>query len=189
MAAAARRVLATEHSTDSAAIGQTYQTAVARTPAGPARQSSQRGYLHLAVALLDMHPRPGGAAAHARIMSQLASALADSAVLIWKEKERFGFWRPVTAIREGTPGMVQDRDWLPFIATPAHPEYPSGHASDCFTRSDVLQGAFPDLQGPVAYVAQVGRPPEGPDANSMSRTRKMPTAACQPGESFPAWRT
>ena len=169
MAAAARRVLATEHSTDSAAIGQTYQTAVARTPAGPARQSSQRGYLHLAVALLDMHPRPGGAAAHARIMSQLASALADSAVLIWKEKERFGFWRPVTAIREGTPGMVQDRDWLPFIATPAHPEYPSGHASDCFTGSDVLQGAFPDLQGPVACVAQVGRPLEGADANSMGQ--------------------
>ena len=134
-----------------------------------AYQSSQRGFLHLAVALLDAHPRPGGMAAHARIMSQLAAALADSAVLIWDEKERFGFWRPVTVIREGAPGVVQDRDWLPLVETPAHPEHPSGHASDCFTGTDVLRGAFPDLQGPVAYVAQVGRPPEGPDANSMGQ--------------------
>ena len=112
---------------------------------------------------------PAAAPAHARIMSQLAAALADSAVLVWKEKERFGYWRPVTVIREGAPGVAQDRDWLSFIETPAHPEHPSGHASDCFTGSGVLRGAFPDLQGPVAYVAQVGRPPEGPDANSMGQ--------------------
>lgn len=136
-----------------------------------AYQSSQRGFLHLAVALLEAHPRPGpgGMAAHARIMSQLTTALADSAVLVWDEKERFGFWRPVTVIREGAPGVVQDRDWLPLVETPAHPEYPSGHASDCFTGAYVLRGAFPELQGPVAYVAQVGRPPEGPDANSMGQ--------------------
>lgn len=293
MAAAARRVLATEHPADLAAIEQTYQTALARTSEGPARaagvalgeaigsaalarrrddgfrhvrpfpeekapgrwrrtppefrtsyttdsrpflfageaevdpqpppaagslrfqaavaevqrlggldskdrtqaqsdaamywayQSSQRGYLHLAAALLDRHPRPGGAAAHARIMSQLASALADSAVLIWSEKERFGFWRPVTVIREGAPGVMQDRDWLPFIETPAHPEYPSGHASDCFTGSDVLQGAFPDLQGPVAYVAQVGRPPEGPDANSMGQHAQYADSGLPARREFP----
>ena len=293
MAAAARRVLATEHPTDLAVIEQTYQTALARTPAGPARavgialgeavgaaaltrrqddgfrrvrpfredkspgrwrrtppefrtsyttdsrpflftdeddvdpqpppsagtprfqvavaevrrlgaldstdrtqaqsdaamywayQSSQRGYLHLAVALLDMHPRPGGAAAHARIMSQLASALADSAVLVWKEKERFGFWRPVTAIREGALGVMQDPAWLSFIETPAHPEHPSGHASDCFTGSDVLQGTFPDLQGPVAYVAQAGRPPEGPDANSMGQHAQYSDSGLPARREFP----
>lgn len=147
----------------------------ARTPAQSdaalywAYQSSQRGYLHLAAALLDAHPRPGGLAAHARIMSQLASAMADSAVLIWDEKERFSFWRPITVIREGAPGVVQDTGWLPLIETPPHPEHPSGHASDCFTGSGVLRAAFPELQGPVAYVAQVGRPPEGPDAGGMGQ--------------------
>ncbi len=151
-----------------------------------AYQSSQRGYLHLAAALLDLHPRPGGVAAHARIMSQLASALADSAVLIWKEKERFGSWRPVTTIREGTPGVVQDQDWLSFVETPAHPEYPSGHASDCFTGSDVLQGAFPDLQGPVAYVAQVGRPPEGPDANSIGQHAQYADSGLPARREFPS---
>ncbi len=293
MAAAARRVLATEHPAELASIEQTYQTALTRTPEGPARaagealgeaigsaalarrhddgfrhvrrfpedmgpgrwrrtppefrtsyttdswpflfageaevdpqpppaagslrfqsaaaevqrlgsldstdrnqaqsdaamywayQSSQRGYLHLAAALLDRHPRPGGAAAHARIMSQLALALADSAVLIWKEKERFGFWRPVTVIREGAPGVIQDRDWLPLIETPAHPEYPSGHASDCFTGSDVLQGAFPDLPGPVVYIAQVGRPPEGPDANSMGQHSQYADSGLPARRAFP----
>ena len=152
-----------------------------------AYQSSQRGFLHLAVTMLDAHPRPGGMAAHARIMSQLAVALADSAVLIWDEKERFGFWRPVTVIREGAPGVMQDRDWLPLVETPAHPEYPSGHASDCFTGANVLRGAFPELKGPVAYVAQVGRPPEGPDANSMGQHSQFADSgfACPAGVSRP----
>lgn len=48
-----------------------------------------------------------------------------------------------------------------MIETPPHPEYPSGHASDCFTGALVLQAAFPNLAGPVSYVAQPGRPPEG----------------------------
>lgn len=41
MAAAARRVLATEHPADLAAIDQTYQTALARTPDGPAHAAGK----------------------------------------------------------------------------------------------------------------------------------------------------
>ena len=120
-----------------------------------AYQSSQRGFIALGAALLDANPRPGGLAEHARIMSQLAAAMADSAILIWVEKERFERWRPVTAIR----AMVQGADrWQPLIDTPPHPEYPSGHAADCFTGAAVLQAALPNLRGPVVYVAQAGRP-------------------------------
>lgn len=104
-------------------------------------QSSQRGYIALAVRLLDEHPRPGREFDHARIMSQVATALADSAVLAWTEKERFGFWRPVTAIRAGSPGVIADTSWLPLIETPAFPEYPSGHAADCYTGAMVLHEA------------------------------------------------
>ncbi len=150
-----------------------------------AYQSSQRGYIHLAAALLDAHPRPGGLAAHARIMSQLAVGLADSAVLIWELKERFGFWRPVTVIRGGAPGVAQDMEWLSFVETPAHPEYPSGHASDCFTGSGVLAAAFPELQGPVAYVAQTGSPPEGPDANSMGQHAQYADSGLPARREFP----
>lgn len=150
-----------------------------------AYQSGQRGYIHLAVALLDAYPRPGGLQAHARIMSQLAAAMADSAVLIWDEKERFSFWRPITVIREGPPGVVRDPGWLSFIETPAHPEYPSGHASDCFTGTGVLRAAFPDLPAPVAYVAQTARPPEGPDAGSMGQHMQYADSGLPARREFP----
>ena len=118
-----------------------------------AYQSSQRGYLHLAVRLLDEMPQPGGPMDHARILSQLASALADSAILSWREKEHFSFWRPVTAIRSGSPGVTADPRWLPLLETPPFPEYPSGHAADCYTGSAVLQMTFGHLRD-ITYVAQ-----------------------------------
>ena len=122
-----------------------------------AYQSSQRGFVILGATLLDAHPRPGGLAEHARIMSQLASAMADSAILTWFEKERFNHWRPITIIRET---VAKEHDWTPLIATPPHPEYPSGHATDCFAGAFTLQRAMPDLVGPVTYVVQLGAPPE-----------------------------
>jgi hypothetical protein len=122
-----------------------------------AYQSSQRGFIALGAAMLDAHPRREGLGAHARIMSQLAAAMADSAVLIWVEKERYAHWRPITAIRASIPG---EDHWQPLIETPSHPEYPSGHAADCFTGAAVLAAAFPDVHGPIFYKAQPGRPPE-----------------------------
>ena len=123
-------------------------------------QSSQRGYIALAIRLLDEHPRPGREFEHARIMSQVSTALADSAVLAWAEKERFGFWRPVTAIRTGSPGVTVDTSWLPLMETPAFPEYPSGHAADCYTGAMVLQGAFGEDVGAITYASQSGDLPD-----------------------------
>ena len=134
-----------------------------------AYQSSQRGYVHLAVRLLDEDPRPGGTLEHARIMSQVTTALADSAVLVWLEKERFNYWRPVAAIRAGSPGVTPDPSWLPLIETPPFPEYPSGHAADCYTGSTVLQALFGADVGAVTYVAQ----PADPAAAAISPTAGM----------------
>ena len=119
-----------------------------------AYQSSQRGYLHLAIRLLEDLPPADGPLGKARVMSQLTSALADSAILTWREKEYFAFWRPVTAVRTGSPGVIADPGWLPFLETPPFPEYPSGHAADCYTGSAILQGSLGDVGG-VTYVAQV----------------------------------
>ena len=41
----------------------------------------------------------------------------------WDSKYEFHFWRPVTAIRYAT-----DSEWLPFLITPAHPDYVSTHS-------------------------------------------------------------
>ena len=136
-------------------------------------QSSQRGFPHLAAALLDQHPRPGGVPEHARIMSQLASAMADAAILAWAEKERFSYWRPVTVLQEGGFGIEADPGWLPVIETPPHPDYPSGHATDCHTGAGVLSAVFGRLASPVTYVAQTGVPQAEKAAIGMGQHQQI----------------
>ena len=118
-----------------------------------AYQSAQRGFMRLAVVLLDGHPRPGGLVEHARVMSILATALADGGLLAWAEKERFNYWRPVTAIQEGGFGVAADPRWVPLLDTPPFPEYPSGHAADCFTAAGVLEAVFGAEVGEIEYEA------------------------------------
>jgi len=120
-----------------------------------AYQSGQRGFVHLAVQLLAMRRPRGGIYAEARIMAQLTAALADSAIITWNEKAEYSFWRPITAIRvEGA-----DATWTPLIETPPFPEYPSGHATDCYVGAGVLEGALPDLAGPITYLSSAHMEP------------------------------
>ncbi len=118
-----------------------------------AYQSSQRGFVALGTRLLADQPPPGGTAEAARIMSVLTGAMADSAILVWSEKERFSYWRPITSIRTLVPN---ETDWSPLIETPPHPEYPSGHASDCYTGAFTLERLMPGLRGPFSYQMQLG---------------------------------
>jgi hypothetical protein len=120
-----------------------------------AYQTSQRGFVNLAVRLLATHRPHGGVYAEARIMAELTAALADSAIITWNEKAKYSFWRPVTAIRAA--GV--DLTWLPLIETPPFPEYPSGHATDCYVGAGVLQAAFPDLAGPIEYLSSAHMEP------------------------------
>jgi hypothetical protein len=116
-----------------------------------ARQSSQRNFIHLAAAML--REQSTDVWAQARFMSQLASALADSFIMSWDEKNHWAAWRPVTAINLGSEGLPADPDWEPLLVTPAHPEYPSGHAADCSTGARMMK-AFPGrLPRTVAYTA------------------------------------
>jgi hypothetical protein len=112
-----------------------------------AYQTSQRGFVNLAVQLLASHRQREGVYAEARVMAELTAAMADSAILTWKAKEKYSFWRPVTALR----AEVGDAGWLPLVETPPFPEYPSGHATDCFVGAGVLEAAFPDLTDPIVY--------------------------------------
>jgi hypothetical protein len=112
-----------------------------------AYQSSQRGFVDLAVRLLAARRPKAGIHAEARILAQLTAALADSAILTWHEKAQYAAWRPITAIRADGG----DPTWEALIETPPFPEYPSGHATDCYAGAGVLQAAFPDLQGPIVY--------------------------------------
>jgi hypothetical protein len=124
-----------------------------------AYQSSQRGFVHLAAALVAERPLAGGAWDEARAMSQLAAALADSFVMAWEEKRHFAFWRPVTAINQGGGGVAADPAWEALIPTPPHPDYPSGHSADCSTGARVLEGVFGTGAAPFDYPAVGAQPP------------------------------
>ncbi|MGI4954370.1 MAG: vanadium-dependent haloperoxidase [Janthinobacterium lividum] len=118
-----------------------------------AYQSTQRGYVQLAATLIDADPERFDLSDQARIMSQMTAAMADAAILIWEAKERWLYWRPVDAIQSGTFNVAADPSWQSFIETPPHPEYPSGHAADCYTGAALLQATL-RLAGPLTYTAQ-----------------------------------
>jgi hypothetical protein len=72
----------------------------------------------------------------ARLFAIVNMTAADGQIIAWYTKFRSpyqGFWRPITAIREGdtdgNPMTAADPDWLPFVRTPAFPEYTSGHTT------------------------------------------------------------
>ena len=86
----------------------------------------------------------------ARLLALVNVAMADAGVAIWESKYFYGFWRPVTGIREadpesgptgagdGNPATIGDPKFVPLGApasnltgpnfTPPFPAYPSGHA-------------------------------------------------------------
>ena len=72
-----------------------------------------------------------GTAENSRFFAVMYLTAADAAISCWDDKAHWGFWRPITAIREadtdGNRATDVDPEWLPLIATPPYPEHPSGH--------------------------------------------------------------
>jgi hypothetical protein len=86
----------------------------------------------------------------ARVLALVNVAMADATMAVWQSKYEVDFWRPVTAIREASPGSGPtglgdgnpatqgDPGWTPLGApasnltgpnfTPPFPAYVSGHA-------------------------------------------------------------
>jgi len=85
---------------------------------------------------------------NARLLGALDLAMADAAIGCWDAKYTFAFWRPITAIREaasdGNPATAADTGWTPLFATPAHPDYPSGHSCVSGAAGAVLAREFRD---------------------------------------------
>jgi hypothetical protein len=77
----------------------------------------------------------------ARAFALLGLTLGDAAVSVFEAKYAYNFVRPVTAIRngdaDGVPETIGDAGWTPFLVTPSHPEYPSGHST--------IGGAAPEV--------------------------------------------
>ncbi|HEX7797491.1 MAG TPA: vanadium-dependent haloperoxidase [Vicinamibacterales bacterium] len=81
---------------------------------------------------------------NARILAEAGVAMADAAIGCYNAKYTYGFWRPITAIREddGNPATVQDPTWTPLFTTPAHPDYPSNHSCISAAAGVILANEF-----------------------------------------------
>lgn len=80
---------------------------------------------------------------NARLFAAAAQAMDDALIAIFDAKYHYGFWRPITAIRngdiDGNDGTQHDSSWLPFVDTPMHPEYPCAHCCVAAALGAVLE--------------------------------------------------
>jgi hypothetical protein len=80
---------------------------------------------------------------NARLLAVAAQAMDDAAIAVFDAKYHYGFWRPITAIRngdiDGNDATERDASWVPFIDTPTHPEYPAAHCITAAALGAVLQ--------------------------------------------------
>jgi hypothetical protein len=85
----------------------------------------------------------GTLADHARLLAQAYANSADALIVTWRDKARYAFWRPVTAIHEaasdGNRATVADPDWVSFIAAPPYPDHPSGLSTFAAAIAETLQ--------------------------------------------------
>jgi membrane-associated phospholipid phosphatase len=70
-------------------------------------------------------------ARNARLYAAVAQGMDDAMIAVFDAKYHYGFWRPVTAIRngdrDGNDATERDAAWTPLLDAPLHPEYPSAH--------------------------------------------------------------
>ena len=76
---------------------------------------------------------------NARFFAMLYLTGSDALISCFQDKERWGFWRPQTAIREaatdGNPATVADPSWTSLLPNPPYPDHPSAH--NCISSSFV----------------------------------------------------
>jgi hypothetical protein len=89
----------------------------------------------------------------ARVSALFYLAAVDSGIACWEAKYVYNFWRPQAAIARGAEdnndATVGDPAWRPFVATPPHPDYVSGHTANSGAMAFVLRSIFGDAPGYV----------------------------------------
>jgi hypothetical protein len=82
----------------------------------------------------------------ARMFALVDFSVADAGTACFREKDRWSYWRPITAIREaatdGNPRTTPDPEWNALLVTPPFPEYPSGHAAGTGARMAAYAAFF-----------------------------------------------
>ena len=87
----------------------------------------------------------------ARLFAAADLSIGDAVFAVWDGKFHYGWWRPITAIREadtdGNPKTAGVPGWTPFLVTPPYPDWPSG-----------LNGVFGAVPDALASEPSAGRP-------------------------------
>jgi CHRD domain len=86
----------------------------------------------------------------ARLFGAVDMSLADAVIAVWDGKYHYGWWRPITAIREadndGNPATAGVAGWTPLISTPPYPDWPSGLSGAIGALSTTLSRLNPSGQ-------------------------------------------
>jgi hypothetical protein len=92
-------------------------------------------------------------ARNARLFAAVTQAMDDAIIAVFDAKYQYGFWRPITAIRNGdrdrSDATERDAGWSPFIETPMHPEYPCAHCILAATVGTIVQAEIGDGPTPT----------------------------------------
>jgi len=95
----------------------------------------------------------------ARMIAMAVIATADGQIACYDSKYLYLFWRPVRAIAradtDGNPATEPDLSWTPLVATPNHPEYPSGHACSSAGLAQALARFFGTQEVPFSVDSAV----------------------------------
>jgi len=90
---------------------------------------------------------------NARLFAAVTEASDDALIAVFDAKYRYGFWRPLTAIRnadlDGNDATERDPGWTPLIDTPMHPEYPCAHCIVSSAIGTVLSAELGDGPTPT----------------------------------------
>jgi membrane-associated phospholipid phosphatase len=79
------------------------------------------------------------------MFADLNLTFGDTAIAMYDAKYHYLFWRPITAIRSGTPGnpaVTADPTWNALANTAADPSYPGAHSSISGAAAVVLATLF-----------------------------------------------
>ncbi|HLA72488.1 MAG TPA: vanadium-dependent haloperoxidase [Steroidobacteraceae bacterium] len=102
-----------------------------------------------------------------RLFAVATQAADDALIAVFDGKYTYGFWRPITAIRngdiDGNDATERDPSWRPFIDTPMHPEYPCAHCIVAAAFGEVLRAEIGT--GPVPTLTTTS-----PTADNVARS-------------------
>lgn len=74
-----------------------------------------------------------------RLLSVLNVAMLDASIACWHAKYSWWVQRPFTTIHERL-----DKTFMPYLVTPPHPSYVSGHATVSGAAAEILKQSFPE---------------------------------------------